>query len=235
MRLLSAPHLALALVVSTGLAACAPTIDPAVKANFDRRLSQFPTNEETYPPSESYLPLAFAVGQWTQHRVRDTKGAQLITNRLVGRDSGGYWMESEIESYEGKEWVKMHVALLGGRDASGAEIRELSVRKNDSPTIVDFRGDELAAGRAQYGYLIDLLAIVFESDIKDDVRVPGGHFIGCYKFETGRPWGPWQKGSLVCAHPSVPLSGVVQALPLDASGSLELVGFGAAPADEATQ
>jgi hypothetical protein len=218
----------LALVLSTGLASCAPTLDPAVKADFDRRLAQLPTSEETYPPSESFLPMAFAVGHWTQHRIRDTRGAFLITNKLVGRDPGGYWMESQIEGYEGKEVVKMHVALLGGRDPDGAEIRELSVRKGDAAMIHDVRPDEMPAARAQYGYLLDLLAVVFESEYKDDVRVPGGHFIGCYKFETGKPWGPWQKGSLVCAHPSVPLSGVVRALPLDASGSLELVAFGTA-------
>jgi hypothetical protein len=218
-------HFAYALTLTVALTACAPVVDPAIRADLDRRLAQLPTSQETYPPSESFLPLAFAVGHWTQHRVRDDKGAQLITNKLVGRDSGGYWLETVIESYAGTETVKMHVSMLAGRDPSGMEIRELRLKKGDGPTV-DVEPSEIPKVRDQYQPILDLLAVSFESDIKDDVRVPGGHFIGCYKFESGRPWGPWHKPSLVCVHPSVPLSGVVRALPLDASGSLELVGFG---------
>jgi hypothetical protein len=220
---------AAALVFSVHLAACAPTVDPAIKIDLDRRLAEFPTSEETYPPSQAFLPMAFAVGHWTQHRIRDVKGAQLITNKLVGRDASGYWLESQIESYGGKEIVKMHVQMLNGRDPAGMEIRDIQVRRGD--TIVDVAPADVPAARNQYQQVLDLLAVAFETDLKDDVRVPGGHFIGCYKFETGRPWGPWQKGSLVCVHPSVPLSGIVRALPLDQTGSMELVAFGATAVD----
>lgn len=228
MRALLAPALVLTLLSPIGLSACATTsVDPAIRADLDRRLSQLPTSPETYPPSESFLPMAFSVGQWTQHRLRDDKGAQLITNRLVDRDPGGYWLETVIESYAGTETVRMHVAMLGGRDPGAMEIRELRIKKGDTPTLEVLPGD-IPKYRDEYQRVLDLLAVSFESDMKDDVRVPGGHFIGCYKFETGRPWGPWQRASNVCVHPSVPLSGVVRAVPPDATGALELVGFGTA-------
>lgn len=215
------------LVVSVLLfAACGPTIDPAAKADLDRRLAQLPTSEETYPPSESFLPMAFNIGQWTQHRVRDDKGgAQLITSKLVGQEDGGYWLETITESYAGREIAKMHVALHTGRDPSGMEIRSLRIKRgNNAPVDVD--PTELVNARAQYRHYLDLLAVSFESNLKDDARVPGGHFIGCYKSKTSKAWGPWQSSALLCSHPSVPLSGVVRAQTTDAQSLMELVSFG---------
>ena len=58
-------------------AACGPSIDPAAQADLDQRLGQIQTSEETFPPAESYSPMAFVVGQWTEHRVTDDKGRKL--------------------------------------------------------------------------------------------------------------------------------------------------------------
>ena len=78
---------------------------------------------------------------------------------------------------------------------------------------------------------LDLLAMSIESQEKDDVRVPAGHFIGCFSVQTPGPWGPWQTPSVVCSHPSVPLSGVVRAAPVSKTSLMELVGFGATGAE----
>jgi hypothetical protein len=219
-------RLALLLVPVLALAACGPSIDPAAKADIDRRFSAAPNMDETYPPSESYLPMAFAVGQWTQHRIRDEKGAQILTLKLVGQENDEYWIEAVTESYEGREVVKMNVAMLKGRSPSGMEIRSLRIKKGTA-AAVDVEPSALPELRQRYRPSLDLLAVSFDSTLKDDARVPAGHFIGCYKTQSRRAWGPWQKPTVLCVHPSVPLSGVVRG---EASGEtqglIELIGFG---------
>ena len=175
--------------------------------------------------------MAFVVGQWTQHRLTDDKGrASLVTYKLVGQESGGYWLEIVTETYQGHEAAKLLVALLSGRDPAGMEIRALRIKKGrGAPVDVD-PGAVLAA-RARYRAALDLLAMSIEGQEKDDVRVPAGHFIGCFSVQTPGPWGPWQTPSLICSHPSVPLSGVVRAAPVSRTSLMELVGFGVTGAE----
>jgi hypothetical protein len=214
-------------------AACGPTVDPAAKADLDRLLAQLPNSDETFPPSESFLPMALGVGQWTQHRVTDARGAaSLLTYKLVGQENGGYWLETINQSYGGREAVKMLVVLTQGREPAGMEIRALRLKKGKSAAV-----DVDPGAREQYRGALDLLASSFEGQEKDDLRVPAGHFIGCYKAEIQGPWGPWQTPSVVCAHPSVPLSGIVRATPIGHGGSgakaglMELVSFGVTGAE----
>ena len=206
-------------------------VDAAAKADLDRRLAQMQTSEETYPPSESFLPMAFVVGQWTEYRLTNDKGVTaLLTYKLVGEENGGYWLETINESYQGREATKMLVVLLAGRDPANMEIRALKIKKGkDAPVDVD-PGD-LVSLRAQYRSTLDLLAMSFEGEDKDDMRVPAGHFIGCYEVQTADAWGPWHAPSIVCSHPSVPLSGVVRAKSLGKPGLVELVSFGAGGAE----
>jgi hypothetical protein len=206
--------------------ACAPQVDPAAKADLDRRLAEISTSEETYPPSESYLPLSLTVGQWTEYRVTDDKGhASLLTYKLVGQESGAFWLETVRQSAEGRVATKMLVAMLSGRDPDGMEIRALQVKKGDGP-VTNVDPGMIPQVRGQYRAVLDLLAMPIDTDEKDDLRVPAGHFIGCYTVKTKMAWGPWQTVSDVCSHPSVPLSGVVRARPIGQSSLLELVGFG---------
>jgi hypothetical protein len=187
-------------------------------------------SQETYDPSDSFMPMPFAAGQWTQHTVRDGKGVQLLTYKLLGQVNGGYLIEVLSESYMGREVAQLHVFMLNGRDPAGMEIRALRVKKgNAAPVDVDPTGD--AATRDQYRHALDLLAVSFEGQEKDDARVPGGHFIGCWKNQTSTPWGPWQSPSVVCAHPKVPLSGIVRAQPVGGGALLELVAFGISGAE----
>jgi hypothetical protein len=211
--------------------ACGPSLDAAARADLDRRLAQIPVSEETFPPSETFLPMAFVVGQWTEHRLTDEKGrVSLVTYKLVGQDSGGYWLETVTESYQGREAVKLLVALLSGRDPAGMEIRAIRIKKgNGAPVDVD--AGALLEVRARYRGALDLLAMTVDTQDKDDMRVPAGHFIGCYKVATPGPWGPWAMPATLCAHPSVPLSGVVRATPVGKGGLMELVSFGVTGAE----
>jgi hypothetical protein len=212
-------------------AGCGPSIDRAAKADLDKHLAAVTTSQETYPPSESFLPMAFHVGQWTQHRVVDAKGnTSLLTYKLVGQEDGGYWLEMVTETPQGREAVKLHVALLGGRDPAGMEIRAIRIKKNNElPVNVD--AADLPTVRPRYRGALDLLTVWFEGNLKDDAHVPAGRFIGCYTNRTSAPWGPWQQPTLLCSHPSVPLSGVVRAQTTSKTGLMELVAFGVTGAE----
>jgi hypothetical protein len=224
-------RLLLAFAAAAVAAACGPTIDAAAKADLDRRLSQITTSEETYPPSESFSPMAFVIGQWTEHRVTDDRGRKsLVTSKLVGQENGAYWLETITETETGREAAKMLVAMLSGRDPTGMEIRALRIKKGED-AAVDVDPGTLPEVRARYRAALDLFALTVDGDQKDDLRVPGGHFIGCYRVETQGPWGPLQTPSDVCSHPSVPLSGVVRAQPLGKPGLIELVSFGVSGAE----
>jgi hypothetical protein len=218
------------LAAGTVVSGCGPSVDPAAKADLDRRLAQLTTSEETFPPSEAYLPMAFTVGQWTEHRITDDQGGKsLVTYKLVGQESGAFWLEIVKDTYQGREVAKMLVSLLSGRDPAGMEIRELRIKKGKgAPVNVDPGALDV---RAQYRASLDLLAMSLETQEKDDVRVPAGHFIGCYKIQTSGAWGPWPGPSVVCSHPSVPLSGVVRAVPVGQHGLMELVSFGVTGAE----
>jgi hypothetical protein len=211
--------------------ACGPQIDHAAQADLERHLGQITTNEETFPPSESFSPMAFVIGQWTEHRITDEHGQKsLITNKLVGQEAGAYWFEVVNESPYGREAAKMLVALAGGREPSSMEIRVLRVKKGNAPPVEVDPGAQPEV-RAKYRAALDLFAMSVEGDEKDDVRVPGGHFIGCYRIETTGAWGPWPVAAEVCTHPSVPLSGVVRASPIGKAGLMELVAFGVTGAE----
>jgi hypothetical protein len=226
-RRLLAPFLAITALC----AACGATTDPAARADLERHLAQLPTSEETFPPSETFLPMAFVVGQWTEHRLTDDKGrSSLVTYKLVGQESGGYWLEIVTETYQGREVAQLLVAMLSGRDPAGMEIRALRIKKGRGAPV-DVDPGAVLETRARYSASLDLLAMPIEGQEKDDVRVPAGHFIGCFSVQTLGPWGPWQTPSVVCAHPSVPLSGVVRAAPVGKTALMELVGFGVTGAE----
>jgi hypothetical protein len=219
-------------ILLLGVSACGPMIDPAAQADLDKKLSQIQTSEETFPPAESYSPMAFNVGQWTEHRITDDKGRKsLVTSKLVGQEDGAYWFEVVSATGQGRELAKVLVAMPGGRDPAGMVIRTLLIRKpGGQPVSVDpTTGD--AQILARYRAALDLFATAGEGDEKDDLRVPGGHFIGCYRIETQGPWGPWHAPTDLCTHPSVPLSGVVRAEPAAGHALLELIAFGVTGAE----
>jgi hypothetical protein len=221
----------LALLLAIATPACGPSIDPAFRRDLDRKLATLETSEQTYPPSESFLPMAFVVGQWTQHRILDEKGQPtLLTYKLVGQENGGYWIETVIEDYNGRRALKLHVALLSGRDPAGMEIRAVRI-KQGSGAPVDVDPNVLAGTQSDYRHVLGLLTGTWEGLEKDDAKVPAGRFIGCYKSTSQKPWGPWTRPSMTCAHPSVPLSGVVRSQTADRSGVMELVNFGTSGAE----
>src|SRR3954454_7431297 len=93
-------------------AGCGPSIDPAAKADIDRRVSvlQAGSNAVPAPAPGMFAPLPFAVGQWTQYKMTNDKNEpSFLTYKIVGQDGDAVWLEVVNETYAGKTIQKMLV------------------------------------------------------------------------------------------------------------------------------
>src|SRR5665647_2759612 len=81
------------------ISGCGPSIDPALKADIDRRNSTLGAPTQSFPGPTGFAPMPLQVGQWTQHRmVRDQEPA-FLTYKVVGQISNAFWVESVYEGY----------------------------------------------------------------------------------------------------------------------------------------
>ena len=109
MRTLPPPSLfviTVAVAVALSSAACGPSIDPAAKADIDRRVSvlQAGSNAVPAPAPGMFAPMPFAVGQWTQYKMTNDKNEpSFLTYKVIGQDGDAVWLEIVNESYHGRD------------------------------------------------------------------------------------------------------------------------------------
>ena len=102
------------VAVALSSVACGPSIDPAAKADIDKRVSvlQAGTNAVPAPAPGMYQPMPFAVGQWTQYKMTNDKGEpSFLTYKVIGQDGNAVWVEIVNETYTGRTMQKMLVAF----------------------------------------------------------------------------------------------------------------------------
>lgn len=119
------------LIALLGLGACAPSIDPAAKASLDNWVAGLQTSNASYGDQglERNPP---KVGQWAEYMDTDPDGA--VTRRVqkvVGEESGAYWIEAEQETYSGKSTMKILVATQDWSKPESMEIRRIISQQND--------------------------------------------------------------------------------------------------------
>ena len=101
------------------LAACGPSIDPAAKADIDRRVGALQAGTAAVPAPTVFEPMPLAAGQWSQYKMVDDKGQpSFLTYKIVGEEGGAYWLEMVHETYSGRMVQKMLVAF-GSRTDPG--------------------------------------------------------------------------------------------------------------------
>ena len=229
----SSRAIALALLVTTvGLAACGPSIDPAVQADIDSRVAALQAGSISVPPPTTFEPMPLAVGQWSQYKLVDDRGQpSFLTHKIVGQDGDAFWLEVLHERYTGRTEQKMLVAFGDRMDPAQIQIRAIKTRdargnvNEVPPAMISFL-------QSTYQGIVSSLVIHWQGLPQESVAVPAGRFDGCFRARTEAQWGPWKSTADSWSHPAVPLSGAVRTQGVDRQFTMELTAFGLAGATD---
>lgn len=213
-------------IVTALCAACAPTINPAVKASIDRRAAALHTSAATFPSTAVNEPLPLAVGQWVQHLFTDERGQRsFLTYKVVGSEGDAFWIECVTENYAGKTVTGMLLHLGDRTNLENIEVRALKVRQ-DAGEVETYPSNLLPLLKPIWKPLVEALAVRFDGLSREDVSVPAGHFEQAAKYREQGGAGALQHTSDVWFHAAVPVNAVVRSAGVDRPGGSELVAFG---------
>jgi len=217
-----------AVAVALSSAACGPSIDPAAKADIDRRVSVLQAGSTAVPaPAPGmFAPMPFAVGQWTQYKMTNDKNEpSFVTYKVIGQDGNAVWLEIVNESYTGRTMQKMLVAFGDRMDPNQVEIRAVST-KDAKGTVQEMPPPVISMMQSTFRGVISTLIINWQGLPQESASVPAGRFDGCFKARTDAQWGPWRSVADSWSHPAVPLSGAVRSQGIDHPFTMELAAFG---------
>jgi hypothetical protein len=223
---LSVASVAVAAAIAS--AACGPSIDPAAKADIDRRVSVLQAGSTAVPaPAPGmFAPMPFAVGQWTQYKMMSDKNEpSFVTYKVIGQDGNAVWLEIVNESYHGRTIQKMLVAFGNRMDPNQVEIRAVST-KDTKGNVQELPPPVIAMLQSTYRGVVSMLVINWQGLPQEPASVPAGRFDGCFKARTDAQWGPWRSVADSWSHPAVPLSGAVRSQGVDHPFTMELAAFG---------
>jgi len=227
MRPVTVPSL-FAVATAVALSACGPSIDPAAKADVDRRMAALQAGSSAVPapPPGMFAPMPLAVGQWTQYKmVNDKNEPSFLTYKIVGQDGDAVWLETVHDTYYGRTMQKMLISFGNRMDPGQVQIRAVSTkdakgRVNEMPPPV------VSMMQSTYRKAIAMLIINWQGLAQESATVPAGKFDGCFKARTDAQWGPFRSVADSWSHPSVPLSGGVRSQGVDHPFTMELAAFG---------
>lgn len=207
------------------LAGCGPSIDPALKADIDRRSASFGRPSQSFPGPVGFTPQPFQVGQWTQHKMVYDQQPSFLTTKIVGQLGDAFWIESLHETYSGRTVTKILLSVPNRMDPASIEIRGV-VMKDRNGHVQTLEGPVLNMMQGLYRGAVSNLIVSWQGQPQEDASVPAGNFAGCFKMRTDAQWGGWRSASMSWSHPAVPLSGMVRSEGIDKPSSMELVAFG---------
>ena len=217
-----------AVAVAVASSACDPSIDPAAKADIDRRVSVLQAGSivVSAPAPGVFTPLPLAVGQWTQYKMTNDKNEpSFLTYKIVGQDGDAIWIEVVNESYQGKTIQKMLVAFGSRMDPSQVQIRAVTT-KDVKGTVTEMPPPVIQMMQATYRSAVAMLIINWQGLPQESATVPAGRFEGCFKTRTDAQWGLWRSVADSWSHPVVPLSAAVRSQGVDRQFTMELTAFG---------
>ena len=219
-------NLPLLALVPLAIAACGPSIDPAAKADIDRRVAALSGGGNAVPAPSSFEHMPLAAGQWSQYKMVDDKGQpSFLTYKILGEEGGAFWLEVVHESYSGKMVQKMLVAFGSRTDPAQIDIRAMKTR-DAKGRVNEVPPQMIGIVQSLYKGIVSGLVIHWQGLPQEGTSVPAGRFEGCYKARTDAQWGPWKSVADSWAHPAVPLSGAVRSQGVDKPFTMELVAFG---------
>jgi hypothetical protein len=214
------------VLLSLAGVACGPSIDPAAKADIDRRVSLFAPASSSYPSMPVFAPRPLVVGQWTQLKLVDDKGQpSILTYKIVGTEGDAYWVEVVNESYLGKTVTKMLLFFGDRMNPATMEIRSVKM-KDKNGQVSQFDGPMISLMKSMWQGALSTLTVTWQGLPQEDVSVLAGHFAACYKARTDAAFGPFRSAATSWSHASVPINGLVKSVGIDHPNTMELVAFG---------
>jgi hypothetical protein len=219
---------ALVFIVVAAVAAACSSIDPAAKAAIDQRVASLQAASTAFPPPAPgvFLPMPFAVGQWTQYKMTNDKGEpSFLTHKVVGQEGDAVWLESVMETYQGKTVTKMLVAFGNRMDPGQVQIRAVKM-KDKNGNITEMPEPVISMMQSTYRGAVSGLIVNWQGLMQESTTVPAGRFDGTFKTRSEAQWGPWRSVADSWSHPVVPLSGAVRSQGVDHAFTMELVAFG---------
>jgi hypothetical protein len=219
-------------VAAVALAACGPSVKPAMKSATDQLAAEPRAQPRDVATEKKIAPLKWSVGQWTLTRHLNDKGeVSFVRTAIVGKEGGGYWIEMETQDWYHHAITKvLYAGMPTNADEALDSVRKIVVRSDDKPEqVMDFTKDDPAMAivkRFSKQYMKIGVAAVPEQASREDAKVPAGNFRGCAKFTSTVEVGPFSSEATTWFHPAVPLSGGVKAASSDGKWSMELVDYG---------
>jgi hypothetical protein len=211
---------------AVALSACGPSIDPAARADIDRRVAALSAGGGTVGAPSSYEPMPLAVGQWTQYKMTDDKKQpSFLTYKITGQEAGAYWVETVHETYTGRMIQKLLVSFGSRTDPNQIEIRGVKTMDHNG-RVTELPPSMMPLLQATYRGVVASLIISWQGLSQEAAAVPAGRFDGCYHVRSEAQWGPWKSTADSWSHPAVPLSGTVRSVGVDRPFTMELVAFG---------
>jgi hypothetical protein len=227
MRTIAAPAL-LAITVAVASSACGPSIDPAAKADIDRRIAalQPGAGAVASPAPGMFAPMPLAVGQWTQYKmINDRNEPSFLTYKVIGQDGDAVWMEMVHDTYHGRMIQKILVAFGNRMDPSQVQIRAIST-KDAKGRVNDVPPPMISMLQSTYRSAVSMMVINWQGLAQESATVPAGRFDGCFKARSEAQFGSFRSVADSWSHPAVPLSGAVRSQGVDHQFTMELVAFG---------
>jgi hypothetical protein len=225
--------LAALAALALALVACGPSISPAMKSATDQLVSGASTapRNEGQPPNLE--PMRWAVGQWTLTRAVNEKGEPTITRTsVVGREDGGWWIETENQDYYRHGITKVLYATQPTTPEEALDaVRKIVTREDGkAEQVMDFTKDDpaMAIAKRFAGRFMKTGVVVTipPESAREDAKVPAGAFRRCAKIGAKIEAGPFSFQATSWFHPAVPLSGSVKGVSSDGKWTMELLDYG---------
>jgi hypothetical protein len=191
-------------------------IDPAAKADVDRRMAALHPSGQSYQAPTAFFPVPPAVGQWAQYRMIENGAPSFFTYQIVGAQAGAFWLQGVIDRYSGRQIVRTLITMPPDGSTNAVQMSSTSVTGGGGALQVDPALLALLQSRAGW-----------KGKSQESANVPAGGFADCFKLQINAAAGPSRTSIMTWSHPGVPLSGLVRSQGLDGVPStMELVAFG---------
>lgn len=207
------------------IAGCGPSLDPAAKADVDRRVAALAPPAQSFTAPTSPTPMPMAAGQWVTYKFLNQAGEpSFLTLKLVGQEGSFFWYETLHESYYGKTATRMLVDFGDRKNPDTIAIKAAKIRDSKG-RVTEYPESMIGLMNSILRGSLGPIVVDWNGLPQEDAAVPAGRFPGCYKGRSEVSFAGWHAASTAWGHTAIPLSGLVRSVG-DKNEIMELVAFG---------